>query len=122
MSSLPLNDRQFAFWRLRCTGLPNVGTANRFSISRQAVSGAACIPGGHVMSIMKTIRAYLGWCPVQGAMRTSLPVRPGMTATPDGRGDTAPPNRVRVVEPLPQPGADYGGSLLGGSNGSLSPD
>lgn len=83
MSSLPLNDRQFAFWRLRCTGLPNVGTANRFSISRQAVSGAACIPGGHVMSIMKTIRAYLGWCPVQGAMRTSLPVRPGIAAGHD---------------------------------------
>jgi hypothetical protein len=38
--SLPLNDRQFAFWRLRRTGLPNVGIANRFSISRQAVSKA----------------------------------------------------------------------------------
>jgi hypothetical protein len=35
------------------------------------------------MSIMKTIRAYLGWCPVQGAMRTSLPVRPGIAAGHD---------------------------------------
>jgi len=37
---IPLNDRQFAFWRLRRTGLPNVQIADRFSISRQAVSKA----------------------------------------------------------------------------------
>jgi len=37
---IPLNDRQFAFWRLRRTGLPNVSIADRFSISRQAVSKA----------------------------------------------------------------------------------
>jgi len=37
---LPLNDRQFAFWRLRRGGLPNVHIADRFSISRQAVSKA----------------------------------------------------------------------------------
>ncbi|WP_214021547.1 hypothetical protein [Methanoculleus sp.] len=37
---LPLNDRQFAFWKLRRTGLPNVGIADRFGISRQAVSKA----------------------------------------------------------------------------------
>ncbi len=37
---LPLNDRQFAFWRLRRSGLPNVRIADRFSISRQAVSKA----------------------------------------------------------------------------------
>ncbi len=43
-----------------------------------------------MMSLVEAIRAYLGWCPVQGAMRTNLPVRPGMTAAPDGRGDTAP--------------------------------
>ena len=35
------------------------------------------------MSLVETIRAYLGWCPMQGAMRTNLPVRPGMTAAPD---------------------------------------
>ncbi|MCK9306147.1 MAG: hypothetical protein M0P17_01300 [Methanoculleus sp.] len=37
---LPLNDRQFAFWRLRRTGLPNVQIADHFRISRQAVSKA----------------------------------------------------------------------------------
>ncbi|BBL67864.1 hypothetical protein [Methanoculleus chikugoensis] len=37
---IPLNDRQFAFWRLRRTGLPNVQIADRFKISRQAVSKA----------------------------------------------------------------------------------
>ena len=37
---LPLNDRQFAFWRLRRSGLPNIQIADRFSISRQAVSKA----------------------------------------------------------------------------------
>jgi len=37
---LPLNDRQFAFWKLRRTGLPNVQIADRFRISRQAVSKA----------------------------------------------------------------------------------
>ena len=37
---LPLNDRQFAFWRLRRGGLPNIHIAERFRISRQAVSKA----------------------------------------------------------------------------------
>jgi len=38
--SIPLNDRQFAFWRLRRSGLQNVHIADRFRISRQAVSKA----------------------------------------------------------------------------------
>lgn len=38
--SLPVNDRQFLFWRLRRSGLPNIHIAERFSISRQAVSKA----------------------------------------------------------------------------------
>ncbi len=37
---LPLNDRQFAFWRLRRNGLLNIQIADRFKISRQAVSKA----------------------------------------------------------------------------------
>ena len=37
---LPLNDRQFAFWKLRRGGLPNIQIADRFRISRQAVSKA----------------------------------------------------------------------------------
>ncbi|WP_292365951.1 hypothetical protein [Methanoculleus sp. UBA208] len=37
---LPLNERQFAFWQLRRGGLPNIQIADRFHISRQAVSKA----------------------------------------------------------------------------------
>ena len=37
---LPLNDRQFVFWRLRRSGLQNIHIAERFGISRQAVSKA----------------------------------------------------------------------------------
>ena len=37
---LPLNDRQFAFWKLRRSGLANISIAERFGISRQAVSKA----------------------------------------------------------------------------------
>lgn len=35
-----LNNRQFSFWSLRRSGLPNIHIADRFSISRQAVSKA----------------------------------------------------------------------------------
>ena len=37
---LSLDERQFAFWRLRRGGLPNIQIADRFRISRQAVSKA----------------------------------------------------------------------------------
>ncbi|MBT0732582.1 hypothetical protein KH990_04260 [Methanoculleus bourgensis] len=37
---LPLDSRQFAFWCLRRSGLPNIRIAERFRISRQAVSKA----------------------------------------------------------------------------------
>lgn len=37
---LPLNDRQFAFWKLRRGGLVNIQIADHFRISRQAVSKA----------------------------------------------------------------------------------
>ncbi|MDK2916931.1 MAG: hypothetical protein PWR25_1488 [Euryarchaeota archaeon] len=37
---LSLDERQFAFWRLRRSGLPNIHIADRFKISRQAVSKA----------------------------------------------------------------------------------
>ncbi|MDV2482200.1 hypothetical protein F8E02_09355 [Methanoculleus sp. Wushi-C6] len=37
---LSLDDRQFAFWKLRRSGLANIHIADRFSISRQAVSKA----------------------------------------------------------------------------------
>ncbi len=37
---LPLNDKQFEFWRLRRSGLPNINIARLFNISKQAVSRA----------------------------------------------------------------------------------
>ncbi len=37
---LPTNDKQFGFWALRRSGESNIGIANRFGISRQAVSRA----------------------------------------------------------------------------------
>ncbi len=37
---LPLNDKQFEFWKLRRSGLLNVNIARSFNISKQAVSRA----------------------------------------------------------------------------------
>ncbi len=37
---LPLNDKQFEFWRLKRSGLPNINIARLFKISKQAVSKA----------------------------------------------------------------------------------
>lgn len=37
---LPLSDKQFEFWRLRRSGLPNINIARLFKISKQAVSRA----------------------------------------------------------------------------------
>ncbi len=37
---LPVNDKQFEFWKLRRDGLPNMNIARSFSISGQAVSRA----------------------------------------------------------------------------------
>ncbi|HEY9247212.1 MAG TPA: hypothetical protein VIO11_10235 [Candidatus Methanoperedens sp.] len=37
---LPINDRQFEFWKLRRSGLLNVNIARSFNISKQAVSRA----------------------------------------------------------------------------------
>ncbi|NJD77214.1 MAG: hypothetical protein FIB08_09000 [Candidatus Methanoperedens sp.] len=37
---LPLNDKQFEFWKLRRSGLLNVNIARLFNISKQAVSRA----------------------------------------------------------------------------------
>ncbi len=37
---LPVNDKQFEFWRLRRSGLPNINIARSFNISKQAVSRA----------------------------------------------------------------------------------
>ncbi|MBU3966167.1 MAG: hypothetical protein KKG76_02155 [Euryarchaeota archaeon] len=37
---LPVNDKQFEFWKLRRGGLPNINIARSFNISKQAVSMA----------------------------------------------------------------------------------
>ncbi len=37
---LPINDKQFEFWILRRSGLPNINIAHSFKISKQAVSKA----------------------------------------------------------------------------------
>jgi len=37
---LPIDEKQFKFWRLRRDGLPNINIARSFNISRQAVSRA----------------------------------------------------------------------------------
>ncbi len=37
---LPLNDKQFEFWRLRRSGLLNINIARLFNISKQAISKA----------------------------------------------------------------------------------
>jgi len=37
---LPVNDKQFEFWKLRRSGFPNINIARSFNISRQAVSRA----------------------------------------------------------------------------------
>jgi hypothetical protein len=37
---LPVNDKQFEFWKLRRSGLPNINIARSFNISKQAVSRA----------------------------------------------------------------------------------
>ena len=37
---LPINEKQFTFWKLRRDGLPNINIARSFNISRQAVSRA----------------------------------------------------------------------------------
>ncbi len=40
---LPTNDKQFGFWTMRRSGVPNITIANRLGISRQAVSRALLV-------------------------------------------------------------------------------
>ncbi len=40
------------------------------------------------MTLMETIRAYLGWCPMRDSMRLDLPVRPATAAAPAGGNGT----------------------------------
>lgn len=45
---LPLDDKQFGFWAMRRGGAANVAIANRFGISRQAVSRALLLMDGKI--------------------------------------------------------------------------
>lgn len=42
------------------------------------------------MSILKTLQAYLGWCPMEGQVRPAPLVHPGMVAAPAGRDGIIP--------------------------------
>lgn len=43
-----------------------------------------------MMSILKTIQAYLGWCPMAGSVRMDRAVRAATVAAPGGQGGDAP--------------------------------
>lgn len=45
---LPTDDKQFGFWAMRRSGAANIAIANRFGISRQAVSRALLLMDGKV--------------------------------------------------------------------------
>jgi hypothetical protein len=45
---LPTDDRQFGFWAMRRGGAANIAIANRFGISRQAVSRALLLMDGRI--------------------------------------------------------------------------
>lgn len=49
---LQTNDKQFGFWALRRSGVPNIAIANRLGISRQAVSRALLLMDEKIGSIL----------------------------------------------------------------------
>ena len=50
---LPTNDKQFGFWALRRSGESNIGIANRFGISRQAVSRALLLMDDRIETTLR---------------------------------------------------------------------
>ena len=50
---LPMNDKQFGFWRMRRRGTPNITIANMVGISRQAVSKALLIMDEKINSALR---------------------------------------------------------------------
>jgi hypothetical protein len=50
---LPTNDKQFGFWKMRRSGMPNISIANQLGISRQAVSHALCLMDERVESTLR---------------------------------------------------------------------
>jgi hypothetical protein len=50
---LPIDEKQFAFWKMRRSGTPNITIANLLGISRQAVSKALLVMDGKVESALR---------------------------------------------------------------------
>ncbi len=50
---LPMDEKQFAFWKMRRSGTPNITIANLLGISRQAVSKALLIMDGKIDSALR---------------------------------------------------------------------
>jgi ferredoxin-like protein FixX len=54
---LPTNDKQFAFWKMRRDGSPNITIANLLGISRQAVSKALLVMDEKIESALREMAA-----------------------------------------------------------------
>lgn len=50
---LPLDEKQFAFWKMRRSGTPNITIANLLGISRQAVSKALLVMDEKIESTLR---------------------------------------------------------------------
>lgn len=50
---LPMNDRQFAFWKMRRSGMSNVSIANAIGITRQGVSQALLAMDGKIEATLR---------------------------------------------------------------------
>ncbi len=50
---LPMNDKQFEFWKMRRNGAPNITIANLLGISRQAVSKALLVMNEKIESALR---------------------------------------------------------------------
>jgi hypothetical protein len=50
---LPMDEKQFAFWKMRRSGTPNITIANLLGISRQAVSKAILAMDGKIESALR---------------------------------------------------------------------
>ena len=54
---LPVNDKQFGFWKMRRSGTSNIGIANLLGISRQAVSRALQLIDGKIETALRDMAA-----------------------------------------------------------------
>jgi len=50
---LPMDEKQFVFWKMRRNGTPNITIANLLGISRQAVSKALLVMDGKIESALR---------------------------------------------------------------------